>query len=155
MTTIGPAFHLHIPPDKSKDFDSKPWQIYALRKAFGLTRAEFGAILGLYINPKEGSCTTMIKWELGQTRPMKHFRQKMLKMVATAGNSYKEMLETIKREPPRYAKLRLSVSGGLIKTAKRQIFISPEQLKELNADSGTSDNCEAVFQGIERSGEAN
>ena len=82
------------PRDSNDVFDARPEEIFALRKAVGWTRRDFGTYLGVYVSSKD--CFSVYRWEKGIARPHLVHRAKMLQLVVMFESEYLKVLAALR-----------------------------------------------------------
>jgi hypothetical protein len=86
------------PLTKSEIFDSRPEEIFALRKAIGWSRADLGNLLTIYINVDRRDCETVRRWERGLARPQKLHRIKLVILAEKFRDAYLLQINKIRND---------------------------------------------------------
>ena len=84
-----------LQPIQNDIFSAQPDEIKALRRALGWSRADLGALLGIYVNSDRRDCYSVYRWEQGLSRPHPVFRSKMLYIVQMYRYEYLRSLERL------------------------------------------------------------
>ena len=91
-----------LPKFSNEVFDSRPDEIFALRKCIGWSRLEMGLCVGLSVNQTAGDCHGIYRWERGISRPHTIYRVKLLQLVELFRDQYLEKLNAIRSGAIRY-----------------------------------------------------